>query len=204
MTEPTRKNMSASVRARLLNLARSTNRNFQELTMRYAVERFLVRLALSKHKDQFILKGAMLYIAWKLDEKRTTMDLDLLGIGSPDPERLADVFRQTCEVHIEDDGLLFGKDSVTAGADEIGFSVSGEIRPSGKLAVIDDLTGGTHILGPDGGKPGAAPSVSVRGRELQIASAAAARTRGTCCAASSPESAYRDHVPLETSWKAMQ
>lgn len=114
MTEPTRKNMSASVRARLLNLARSTNRDFQELTTRYAVERFLVRLALSKHKDRFILKGAMLYIAWKLDDKRTTMDLDLLGIGSPDPERLADVFRQICEVHTEDDGLLFEKDSVTA------------------------------------------------------------------------------------------
>lgn len=114
MNDPTRKNVSASVRARLLNLARSTNRDFQELTMRYAVERFLVRLALSEHKDLFILKGAMLYAVWKLDDKRPTMDLDLLGIGSPDPERLADVFRQICEVHTEDDGLLFDKDSVTA------------------------------------------------------------------------------------------
>lgn len=114
MTESSRKNVSASVRARLLNLARSTNRDFQELALRYAVERFLVRLASSAHKDRFILKGAMLYIAWKLDDKRTTMDLDLLGIGSPDPERLADVFRQICEVETEDDGLLFDKDNVKA------------------------------------------------------------------------------------------
>lgn len=113
MTENSRKNMSESVRARLLNIARSTDRNFQELAMRYAVERFLVRLASSAHKDRFILKGAMLYIAWKLDNKRTTMDLDLLGIGSPAPERLADVFRQICEVRTEDDGLFFDKDSIT-------------------------------------------------------------------------------------------
>ncbi len=110
----TRKNMSASVRARLLNLARSTSRDFQELTTRYAIERFLVRLASSQHKDRFILKGAMLYVAWKLDAQRTTMDLDLLGIGSPGPERLADVFRQICEVQTKDDGLLFDKDSITA------------------------------------------------------------------------------------------
>ncbi len=63
MTEDSLKNMSESVRARLLNLARSSSRDFQELAMRYVVERFLVRLALSAHKDRFILKGAMLYTA---------------------------------------------------------------------------------------------------------------------------------------------
>ncbi|NOY70051.1 MAG: nucleotidyl transferase AbiEii/AbiGii toxin family protein [Deltaproteobacteria bacterium] len=78
------KDVSASVRARLLNLARSAGRDFQELTIRYTVERFLARLAESEHRDRFILKGAMLYIPWKLDDKRTTMDLDLLGFGSPD------------------------------------------------------------------------------------------------------------------------
>lgn len=107
------KNMSASVRARLLNLARTTGRDFQELTTRYTVERFLVRLTESEHGERFILKGAMLYIPWKLDDKRTTMDLDLLGFGSPDRENLRQVFRQICETEIEDDGLLFDKESVT-------------------------------------------------------------------------------------------
>lgn len=114
MTQPSRKDMSASVRARLLNLARSRGRDFQEVVVRYTVERFLTRLVSSAHRDRFVLKGAMLYVAWKLDDKRTTMDLDLLGIGSPDPEHLAQVFREICEVQTEDDGLVFDKDSVMA------------------------------------------------------------------------------------------
>jgi len=43
------KDVSASIRARLLNLARSTGRDFQELTVRYTVERFLARLAESEY-----------------------------------------------------------------------------------------------------------------------------------------------------------
>ncbi len=113
MKEPV-KNMSASVRSRLLNLARATGRDFQELTVRYAVERFLARLVESEHRDRFILKGAMLYIPWNLDDKRTTMDLDLLGFGNPDLENLYQVFRQICEVEIADDGLAFDKENITA------------------------------------------------------------------------------------------
>ncbi|MBT8373177.1 MAG: nucleotidyl transferase AbiEii/AbiGii toxin family protein [Deltaproteobacteria bacterium] len=113
MREPV-KNMSASVRARLLNMARSSGRDFQELVIRYAVERFLARLVESEHQNRFILKGAMLYIPWNLDDKRTTMDLDLLGFGSPDLENLSRIFRQICEVEIPDDGLVFDKKSVTA------------------------------------------------------------------------------------------
>jgi len=110
------KDVSASVRARLMNLARSTGRDLQEIAIRYAVERFLARLAESEHRDRFVLKGAMLYIPWKLDDKRTTMDLDLLGFGSPDLENLTRVFRRICEVEIEDDGLAFDEQSVTAKA----------------------------------------------------------------------------------------
>lgn len=113
MKEP-RKNMSASVRARLLNLSRSSDRDFQALTIRYVVERFLARLVESEHRDRFILKGAMLYIPWNLDGKRTTMDLDLLGFGSPDPNGLSRVFQQICEIEIADDGLTFDKNTVTA------------------------------------------------------------------------------------------
>jgi hypothetical protein len=78
-------NKSASVRARLLNLARSTNRDFHQLAVQYAVERFLVRMTSSAHGDRFILKGAMLFLVWNLDGTRTTMGLDLLGRGNPDP-----------------------------------------------------------------------------------------------------------------------
>lgn len=116
MKESYRKNMSASVRARLLNLSKSTGQDFQALVLRYTVERFLVRLAMSTHVDRFVLKGAMLYVTWKLDEKRGTMDLDLLGIGSPDPTPLAEIIGSICAIETEDDGLTFDRKTVVASA----------------------------------------------------------------------------------------
>jgi hypothetical protein len=47
MTSP--QNMSASVRQRLLNRARSDHRPFNELLQYYAMERFLYRLSQSVH-----------------------------------------------------------------------------------------------------------------------------------------------------------
>lgn len=116
MKESSRKNMSASVRARLLNLSKSTGQDFQSLVLRYTVERFLVRLAMSTHVDRFVLKGAMLYVTWKLDEKRSTMDLDLLGIGSPDPTPLAEIIGSICAIETEDNGLTFDRKTVVASA----------------------------------------------------------------------------------------
>lgn len=112
MTEIHRKNMCASVRTRLLNIARRTDRTFQEVIIRYVVERFITRLSASPYRNKFILKGAMLFFVWKLDNKRTTMDLDLLGIGKSDPEQISDIFKQVCEISTEDDGLFFDKNSI--------------------------------------------------------------------------------------------
>jgi len=114
MRDPSSKNMSASIRARLLNLAKARGEDFQAIVLRYAVERFLARLAASPHRDQFVLKGAMLYIAWRLDDKRTTMDLDLLGFGNPDPKHLAKVIASVCSVTVENDGLVFDGTRVAA------------------------------------------------------------------------------------------
>ena len=50
--------VSASVRQRLLNLARERGEDFQVVVCRYAVERLLCRLAQSEFRDQFVLKGA--------------------------------------------------------------------------------------------------------------------------------------------------
>ena len=53
-------NIAASVRARLLNLARQTNQPFDVLLTRFVHERLLYRLSRSPHTDRFVLKGAML------------------------------------------------------------------------------------------------------------------------------------------------
>ena len=59
MTRPIT-NHAASVRARLLNVAHQRKSDFQLTLQRYVAERFLYRLGASPHRNQFVLKGAML------------------------------------------------------------------------------------------------------------------------------------------------
>ena len=61
MTKKAKTNLAASVRERLANLARAQKEDFQELLSRYARERLLYRLSISQHRDDFILKGALLF-----------------------------------------------------------------------------------------------------------------------------------------------
>ena len=57
-------NVSASVRQRLLNLARDRNEDFGLLLMKYGLERLLFRISQSEHRMTFILKGALLFELW--------------------------------------------------------------------------------------------------------------------------------------------
>ncbi len=50
------KNVAASVHERLLYIARSTDRPFNELLQYYAMERFLYRLSVSDYVGEFVLK----------------------------------------------------------------------------------------------------------------------------------------------------
>src|SRR5580700_10753114 len=97
MRKPLR-NIGASVRARLLNLAKERNQPFELLLTRYVLERLLYRLSRSKYRDRFVLKGAILMTTWLDDPHRPTRDLDLLGFGEPDPEAMVAVFREVCFV----------------------------------------------------------------------------------------------------------
>src|ERR1039458_2938810 len=101
MRKPTR-NIGASVRARLLNIAKERKQPFDLLLTRYVLERLLYRLSLTKHRDQFALKGAMLMTTWFDDPLRPTRDLDLLGFGDPDPDVIVAVFREICSVQADD------------------------------------------------------------------------------------------------------
>ncbi len=109
----TKKNVSASVKARLLNLSRVSGEDFQQLLTRYAVERLLFRLSASGHRSDFVLKGAMLFALWTGQLHRPTRDLDLLGFGDPGGERLREIFGQLCVVAVADDGLRFDGGSVS-------------------------------------------------------------------------------------------
>lgn len=110
MTSP--KNMSASVRQRLLNRARSDHRPFNELLQYYAMERFLYRLSQAVHADRFILKGALMLRAWRSPELRPTMDIDMLGRTSNVEADIVAQIRDILTVDVETDGLAFEPDSI--------------------------------------------------------------------------------------------
>ncbi len=61
MTKPAPTNLPASVRQKLANLARKRNVDFGLILVKYGLERILFRLSRSRHRDVFILKGALLF-----------------------------------------------------------------------------------------------------------------------------------------------
>ena len=61
MTKPAPKNLSASVRQKLAIIARERNVDFGLILVKYGLERILFRLSRSRHRDVFILKGALLF-----------------------------------------------------------------------------------------------------------------------------------------------
>lgn len=105
-------NIGASIRGRLLNLARERNQPFDLLLTRFAHERFLYRLSLSQYRQRFALKGAMLMTTWFDDPHRPTRDLDLLGFGDPSPEVVLSVFREICAISA-DDAVIFDIEGAT-------------------------------------------------------------------------------------------
>lgn len=103
--------LAASVRARLLNIAKAEQTDFNSVLVRYALERFLYRLGQSAHADHFVLKGAMLFNLWYAMPHRPTRDVDLLGFGPSDLGAIAQAFREIVTVTAED-GIVFDAASV--------------------------------------------------------------------------------------------
>ena len=106
------KNVAASVRQRLRNLARQHGEDFQYILVQYGLERLLYRLFRSGARDRFVLKGAALFSLWTDEPHRATRDIDLLGYGDNSIPHLEQVFRQVCEVEVEEDGLVFLTETV--------------------------------------------------------------------------------------------
>lgn len=111
-----KRNIGASIRARLLNKARTEKLDFNLLLTRYALERILYRLSVSKQRDQFLLKGALLFDLWFDLPHRPTRDADFLGFGSSDVPHIEAVFREICQIEA-DDGIVYLAETVKA--DEI-------------------------------------------------------------------------------------
>ena len=128
------KNISASVHEKLLRMARETSRPFNELLQLFAIERFIYRLSKSPHSDKFILKGALMFSVWSGPVSRPTMDIDLLGKISNSLEEIQSVMRDACKMDVEDDGMVFNEETLSAAGITLDAEYEGvRVRIQGKL-----------------------------------------------------------------------
>lgn len=115
MSPVRKRNIGHSIIQQLHNRAKANNEDFGYILARFGVERVLYRLSQSPHANDFVLKGAQLFILWKGRSYRVTKDADLLGFGSSDTDRLAGMFRDICTaVPSGIDGIEFNPESVRA------------------------------------------------------------------------------------------
>jgi predicted nucleotidyltransferase component of viral defense system len=104
--------LAQSVQTRLVRHAKAIGADPNLVLARYGMERFLYRLSRSAHAERFVLKGALLLLAWLGEMLRPTRDADLLGYGDLSDETLLGIFREICAVEVEPDAVTFLPDSV--------------------------------------------------------------------------------------------
>jgi hypothetical protein len=148
------KGLAASVRARLLNIAKAQGADFNQVLVRFALERILYRLSQSAYAEQFLLKGALLFTLWYDTPHRTTRDVDLLGFGASDLESIAQTFREIASVEGAD-GITFDPSTINVEAirKDAGYAgarvlITGEIAKARCKTQIDIGFGDAVTPGP--------------------------------------------------------
>jgi predicted nucleotidyltransferase component of viral defense system len=146
--------IAVSVRARLLNLAKAEGSDFNQVLVRYTLERLLYRLSQSVHAERFLLKGALLFTLWYDMAHRPTRDADLLGFGPSDLASISQMFRDITAVAVED-GIVFDPASVTveeirkeAGYGGARVLITGELAKARCRAQVDIGFGDAVTPGP--------------------------------------------------------
>jgi hypothetical protein len=132
------KNVAVSVRAKLLNLSRSSGQPLASLMELYVTGRLLYRLSLSEYRERFILKGAQLFHLWQADIHRPTRDLDFLGFGDPSEKAIQKIFTTIVRLPVDiDDGLEWGEVSTKLIRDGMDYG--------GVRAILKVKLAGAHI-----------------------------------------------------------
>ncbi len=153
MTKKPLRNLNASIRARLLNRAKARREDFNLVLERFFLERLLYRLSKSPHREDFILKGAMLFQAWTNSPYRATRDVDFLGIGRPDLARIKGMFAEICRTNVDADGVSFLPETIQAAfirEEQIysGIRVTVEARLAGARMTVQADVGFGDATGP--------------------------------------------------------
>jgi predicted nucleotidyltransferase component of viral defense system len=107
------RNMDASIKAKLKNIAKKYRKTFNLILQLYMQERLLYRLSISEYKDNFVLKGGLFLFSMTGFTGRPTRDIDFLAYQiSNNMENIKEVFRKICRVEYND-GIVFNSNSVS-------------------------------------------------------------------------------------------
>ena len=137
---------SMQLKAKVRNLSGGDSNHARMLIRNYVMERFLERVALSKYRNKFILKGGMLVAAVVGLDTRATMDIDAtvksLALTAENAKRIVE---QILALHL-DDGMSFKITKVSAimeGHDYPGirFIVASTLDTMKQVIKIDISTG---------------------------------------------------------------
>lgn len=149
------RNIAASVRDRLLKIARASGRDFDAVLLQYLQERFLYRLGQSPYRRHLILKGALLFLAYEMSLLRPTRDIDFLGASTPnDLEAVRDLIAAVAGLDYADGAVFLPEtirvERITEDADYAGIRVRLEARLTAarKVLQLDIGFGDVVVAGP--------------------------------------------------------
>jgi predicted nucleotidyltransferase component of viral defense system len=107
------KNIEASIKRRLYNVAKKERLNFDFILLLFMQERLLYRLSISKYNRKFILKGGLLILSTTNFKTRPTRDIDFLAQNiNNDIENVKKIFQEICKIEVRD-GVVLDSESMT-------------------------------------------------------------------------------------------
>lgn len=89
------------------NIAKETGKDFNFVSIQYLQERFLARVGQSTHRQNLILKGALLLLAYNIPVVRPSKDIDFKGAETPnDLNQIQSLIHDVAKAELKD-GVKF-------------------------------------------------------------------------------------------------
>jgi len=140
---------STQLKALVRNLSKEKNVEAEIILRNFMLERLLERIAISKYKDNFILKGGMLIAAMVGIDTRTTMDLDAtIKVRALDEAGVSAIISDILDIPADDDVSFTLKEirEIHEEADYPGYRVSIEaVLDKTRQTLKVDITTGDFV-----------------------------------------------------------
>ena len=145
--------LEQSVKGRLKNIAKETDSDYNFVAIQYLQERFLARLEKSRYRDNLILKGALLLIAYNIPTVRPSKDIDFKGENTTnDLGQIEKAIRDIAEIKLEDGVKFNTKDidvePITEEYDGVRIKISATVAGDKHRLQLDIGFGDRIIDGP--------------------------------------------------------